>query len=44
MAAKAKQRALTAKGMLSHGQKISRGLLSGSEPNAQITPVHECSV
>ena len=31
MAAKAKQRALTAKGMLSHGNKISRGLLSGSE-------------
>ena len=31
MAAKAKQRALVAKGMLSHGQKISRGLLSGSE-------------
>lgn len=31
MAAKAKQRALTAKGMLSHGQKISRGLQSGSE-------------
>ncbi len=30
MAAKAKQRALTAKGMLSHGQKISRGLLAGS--------------
>ena len=27
MAAKAKQRALVAKGMLSHGQKISRGLL-----------------
>ena len=31
MAANAKQRALVAKGMLSHGQKISRGLLSGSE-------------
>jgi large subunit ribosomal protein L14 len=31
MAAKAKQRALVAKGMLSHGQKISRGLLAGSE-------------
>jgi large subunit ribosomal protein L14 len=31
MAAKAKQRALTAKGMLSHGQKVSRGLQSGSE-------------
>ena len=31
MAAKAKQRALTAKGMLSHGNKISRGLLAGSE-------------
>ena len=30
-AAKAKQRALTAKGMLSHGQNISRGLLAGSE-------------
>jgi large subunit ribosomal protein L14 len=30
MAAKAKQRALIAKGMLGHGQKISRGLLSGS--------------
>ena len=31
MAAKAKQRALTSKGMASHGQKISRGLLAGSE-------------
>ena len=30
-AAKAKGRGLTAKGMMSHGQKISRGLLSGSE-------------
>ncbi|MEM2098629.1 MAG: 50S ribosomal protein L14 [Candidatus Bathyarchaeia archaeon] len=30
MAAKAKQRALVAKGMLSHGQKISRGLIAGS--------------
>lgn len=30
MAAKAKQRALVAKGMLSHGQKITRGLLAGS--------------
>ena len=30
-AAKAKQRALTSKGMASHGQKISRGLLAGSE-------------
>jgi large subunit ribosomal protein L14 len=30
MAAKAKQRALVAKGMLAHGQKLSRGLLSGS--------------
>jgi large subunit ribosomal protein L14 len=31
MAAKAKQRALVAKGMLSHGQKISRGLSAGSK-------------
>jgi large subunit ribosomal protein L14 len=30
MAAKAKQRALVAKGMLGHGQKISRGLSAGS--------------
>ena len=30
MAAKAKQRALIAKGMLSHGQKVTRGLLAGS--------------
>ncbi|MCW4044422.1 MAG: 50S ribosomal protein L14 [Candidatus Bathyarchaeota archaeon] len=30
MAAKAKQRALVAKGMLAHGQKISRGLSAGS--------------
>ena len=30
MAAKAKHRALIAKGMLAHGQKISRGLLAGS--------------
>ncbi|MEM3730915.1 MAG: 50S ribosomal protein L14 [Candidatus Bathyarchaeia archaeon] len=30
MAAKAKQRALVAKGMLGHGPKISRGLLAGS--------------
>lgn len=30
MAAKAKQRALIAKGMLAHGRKISRGLLAGS--------------
>jgi len=30
MAAKAKQRALVAKGMLAHGQKLSRGLLAGS--------------
>ncbi len=30
MAAKAKQRALVAKGMLAHGQRISRGLLAGS--------------
>jgi len=30
MAAKAKQRALVAKGMLSHGQKITRGLIAGS--------------
>ncbi len=30
MAAKAKHRALVAKGMLAHGQKISRGLLAGS--------------
>ena len=30
MAAKAKQRALIAKGMLSHGQKVTRGLLTGS--------------
>jgi len=30
MAAKAKQRALVAKGMLAHGQKISRGLMVGS--------------
>jgi large subunit ribosomal protein L14 len=30
MAAKAKQRALVAKGMLAHGQKISRGLIVGS--------------
>ena len=31
MAAKAKQRALIAKGMLSHGQKVTRGLLVGSK-------------
>ncbi len=30
MAAKAKQRALVAKGMLAHGQKVTRGLLTGS--------------
>lgn len=30
MAAKAKQRALIAKGMLSHGQKVTRGLSTGS--------------
>ncbi len=30
MAARAKQRALVAKGMLGHGQKLSRGLLAGS--------------
>jgi len=30
MAAKAKQRALVAKGMLGHGAKISRGLLAGT--------------
>ena len=30
MAAKAKQRALVAKGMLAHGQKITRGLIAGS--------------
>ncbi len=30
MAAKAKQRALTAKGMVGHGPKISRGLPTGS--------------
>ena len=30
MAAKAKQRALIAKGMLSHGQKVTRGLSAGS--------------
>lgn len=30
MAAKAKQRALIAKGMIGHGPKISRGLLAGS--------------
>jgi large subunit ribosomal protein L14 len=30
MAAKAKQRALIAKGMLSHGQKVTRGLIAGS--------------
>jgi large subunit ribosomal protein L14 len=30
MAAKAKQRALVAKGMLAHGQKLSRGLTTGS--------------
>jgi len=30
MAAKAKQRALVAKGMLGHGPKISRGLPTGS--------------
>jgi hypothetical protein len=30
LAAKGKQRALIAKGMLAHGQKISRGLLAGS--------------
>ena len=30
MAAKAKQRALVAKGMLSHGEKLSRGLIPGS--------------
>ncbi len=30
-AAKSKQRALTSKGMFSHGQKISRGLVAGSE-------------
>lgn len=30
MAAKAKQRALVAKGMLGHGPKLSRGLLAGS--------------
>ncbi len=30
MAAKAKQRALVAKGMLGHGMKISKGLLAGS--------------
>ena len=31
MAAKAKQRALTAKGMAAHGPKVSRGLTAGSE-------------
>jgi large subunit ribosomal protein L14 len=31
MAAKAKQRALTAKGLTGHGPKISRGLPTGSE-------------
>ncbi len=31
MAAKAKQRALTAKGMVGHGPKISRGLPTGSK-------------
>jgi len=31
VAAKAKQRALIAKGMLSHGQKVTRGLLVGSK-------------
>jgi len=30
VAAKAKQRALIAKGMLSHGQKVTRGLLVGA--------------
>jgi len=30
-AAKAKQKAFTAKGMHSHGQKITRGLVAGSE-------------
>jgi large subunit ribosomal protein L14 len=30
MAAKAKQRALVAKGMLGHGLKVSRGLLAGT--------------
>jgi len=30
VAAKGKQRALIAKGMLSHGQKVSKGLLAGS--------------
>ena len=30
MAARAKQRALIAKGMLGHGQKTSRGLVAGS--------------
>lgn len=30
MAAKAKQRALIAKGMLSHGEKLSKGLIPGS--------------
>ena len=30
MAAKAKQRALVAKGMLGHGMKLSKGLLAGS--------------
>jgi large subunit ribosomal protein L14 len=30
MAAKAKQRALVAKGMIGHGPKISKGLLAGS--------------
>ena len=30
MAAKAKQRALIAKGMLTHGEKISKGLIPGS--------------
>jgi len=30
MAAKAKQRALIAKGMLSHGEKLSKGLIPGT--------------
>jgi large subunit ribosomal protein L14 len=30
-AAKSKQKAFTAKGMLAHGQKITRGLVAGSE-------------
>ena len=30
MAARGKQRALIAKGMLSHGQKVSKGLITGS--------------